>query len=314
MSKDAINDSEEYARYKYVIENIKDIIWEMDSRLAFTFVSPTVFSMTGYTVEEMVGKTILDFLTIESKKNIAEQWKDKVQERVNGDYGTVLYDVNLVCKDGRTIWCEVSVKPVFKGKEFIGYIGSTRDISEKKIYQNQLNRFLEELTDKNKKLEDLAALDMLTGALNRRKFDYFVNLEVEKKEKYGSPFSIIMFDIDKFKGINDQYGHKKGDKILKDITTLIKYTLRVTDKLFRWGGDEFIILLPELALRNALKVADKVRQIIQSYDFEIGNDALTVSLGVGEYSLHENTDQFVTRVDTALLKAKSSGRNKAELG
>lgn len=154
---------------------------------------------------------------------------------------------------------------------------------------------------------------MLTGAYNRRKLEYFVGLEIEKKEKYGSPFSIIMFDIDNFKGNNDHNGHKKGDRILQDITALIKYTLRVTDKLFRWGGDEFIILLPELTIENALKVADRVRETIQSFDFDIGNKKVTVSLGVGDYTLNENPDQFITRVDNALLKAKLNGKNKVEL-
>lgn len=305
--------SHEYARYKYVTENIKDVIWEMDINLIFTFVSPTVNAMTGYDVEEMVGRCVLDFLTAESKARVLEQWKHTVHKRIHDNFkNTILYDVRLICKDGKTIWCEVSFKPIFRGKDFIGYVGTTRDISEKKINENKLKKYLEELKYKNEQLEDMATLDMLTGAYNRRKFEYFIGLEIEKKEKYGSPFSIIMLDIDNFKGINDYNGHKKGDRILQDITVLIKNTLRATDKLFRWGGDEFIILLPELTLKNALKVADKVKDTIQSFDFDIENKEVTVSLGVGDYTLNENPEQFVTRVDKALLKAKFNGRNKVE--
>lgn len=313
MSNEEINNFNEYARYKYVIENIKDVIWEMDTKLVFTFVSPTINGMAGYVADEMVGRCILDFLTAESKAHIVEQWKHLVHKRIEDDFrNVVLYDLQLICKDGNTIWCEACVKPIFRGKNFIGYIGTTRDITDKKLCENKANRYLEELKYKNEKLENLATLDMLTGAYNRRKFEYFICLEIEKKKNYGSPFSIIMFDIDNFKGINDHYGHKKGDRILQDITALIKHTLRVTDKLFRWGGDEFIILLPELTLKNAFKVADKVRETVQSYNFDIENKEVTVSLGVGEYTLNENLDQFVTRVDKALLKAKSYGRNKTE--
>lgn len=304
---------EEYARYKYVIENIKDIIWEMDTNFIFTFVSPTAKETTGYEIDELVGRCMLDFLTNESKEQVLDRWRQNVNSRINDDLKKIiLYDVQFVCKEGKVIWFEVSVKPVIKGKTIIGYIGATRDISEKKEYENELRKYIEELKYTNRKLDELATLDMLTGAYNRRKFEYYVKLSIDKKEKYISPFSIIMFDIDHFKKINDSYGHKMGDQILQEISTIVKCTLREADKLFRWGGDEFIILLPETTLKNAYKVAEKVRKSIESTDFEIKNSKVTVSLGAGEHIIGESIDQFVSRVDNALLKAKSNGRNKAE--
>lgn len=309
-----IPDSAEYARYKYVIENIKDVIWELDPNIIFTFISPTAYSMAGYTAEEMIGRSILDFLTAESKAQISEQWQQTVPKRITGNFqNTILYDVQFICKNGNIIWCEVCVKPSFMGEDFIGYIGTTRDVSEKKIYENNLKRYFIELGAKNMQLENLANFDMLTGAYNRRKFEYFVDLEIEKKVNCNIPFSIIMFDIDNFKGINDNNGHKKGDKILQDITAIIKQTLRGTDQLFRWGGDEFIILLPELTLKNAQRVAGRMKESINKFDFGINNIEVTVSLGIGEYTLSENPEQFVTRVDNALLKAKHNGKNKVEL-
>jgi diguanylate cyclase (GGDEF)-like protein/PAS domain S-box-containing protein len=306
MSESRHGDQDEYARYKYVIENVKDVIWEMDPNMVFTFVSPTLKAMSGYTPEEMIGRCILDFLVPESKSRLKGKWNRAISKRLEGSLkSTVLYDVEMICKDGSTIWCEVSVKPVFGERGFSGYIGTTRDVSEKRKY-------LEELKCKNQQLEDLLTLDILTGAFNRRKFEYFVGQEIEKKEKYGSTFSIIIFDVDDFKKINDYSGHKKGDEVLRDITSLLKVTLRATDKLFRWGGDEFIILLPELALKYATKVAQKVREKIAAYDFGTAGQGTTVSLGVGEYAENENQDQFVNRVDHALLKAKFGGKNKVE--
>lgn len=313
LSKEINDMLAEYARYKYVIENIKDVIWEIDSNFVFTFVSPALKEMVGYEAEEMTGKSVFDFLTPESKAYMLEHWKQKGPGRLNGSLReTALYDIQMICKNGERLWCQLCIKPVFNGNDFRGYIGTTRDISEKKNTENQMKIYLETLQYKNEQLEDLAALDMLTGAYNRRKFEYFVSLEIEKKVKYGTSFSIIMFDLDNFKSINDTFGHKKGDNILQDITVLIKKTLRATDKLFRWGGDEFIIFLPDQTLKNALKVADKIRRAIRLYDFETGDKEVSVSLGVGEYNLNETQDQFVTRVDNALLKAKSNGRNKVE--
>ncbi|MGI6066997.1 MAG: sensor domain-containing diguanylate cyclase, partial [Bacillota bacterium] len=184
----------EYARYKYVIENIKDVIWELDTELVFTFVSSTAKGMTGYKPEEMIGRCMLDFLIPESKANICKLCVENINEKVDDSFKTAtLYDLGFICKDGSIIWCEVSAKPVFESKNFIGYIGTTRDISEKKAYEDKLKCYIEELKCKNEQLEKLVTLDMLTGAYNRRKFEYFVGLEIEKKKKYGSPFSIIMF-------------------------------------------------------------------------------------------------------------------------
>jgi diguanylate cyclase (GGDEF)-like protein len=161
----------------------------------------------------------------------------------------------------------------------------------------------------SEQFEDMATFDALTGAYNRRKFKYFIEREIEKAEKYGNPFSINMLDIDNFKQVNDVGGHNKGDHVLKDVVSLIKNTLRATDRLFRWGGDEFIILLPDLNMDNALKVADRLRERIESNILDSEGKGITVSLGIGTFEANETTDQFVARVDKALLRAKSSGKN-----
>ncbi|MEA4813544.1 MAG: sensor domain-containing diguanylate cyclase [Oscillospiraceae bacterium] len=301
---------DEYSRYKYVVENIKDVIWELDTNMIFTFISPTVKGMTGYNDCEIIGRCMLDFLTDKSKKLIMDQVKKRRDIGSKGD--SPLYDVKFVCKDGHKIWCEVCVKPIFKDETLICYIGTSRDISEKKMYEQKLKEMITQQKRTNKQLENLATFDMLTGTYNRRKFEYFVNCEVEKVERYGTTFSISMFDIDNFKQINDVNGHDKGDIVLHDIASLIKRTIRATDLLFRWGGDEFIVLFPDLSLENALVVANKIRETVYSYKFGIEVEAVTISLGIGTYNLGENMDQFVSRVDKALLRAKKNGKNTIE--
>lgn len=303
----------EYERYKYVIENIKDIIWEMDINFAFTFVSPTAVETTGYETDELVGKCMLDFLTPDSRENVLVHWKINELKRIKGGLKTItLYDLEFMCKDGSLIWFEVSAKPVFKGSEVVGYIGSSRDVTEKKVYENELRMYIEELKRTNVKLHELATLDMLTGAYNRRNFEHYFSESVAKNEKFNSPFSIIIFDIDHFKLVNDQYGHNKGDHILQEIAELVRHTIRDTDLLFRWGGDEFIILLPEITLKNAYKVAEKVRRSIEACDFGLPENDVTVSMGVGQYKKGDSVYQFVSVTDSALLKAKANGRNKVE--
>lgn len=305
--------SNELNRYKYIIENIKDIVWEMDIDFIYTFVSPTAFETTGYRSEELIGTSMLEYLTPESRENIMIHWKINQLKRINGELKTItLYDLEFISKSGDIIWFEVSSKPIIRNGEIVGYIGSSRDISEKKEYENELKIYIDELKRTNVKLNELATLDTLTGAYNRRNFENFFSEAVLKKEKFDTPFSIIMFDIDHFKHINDLYGHNKGDHILFELADLVRHTIRESDLLFRWGGDEFIILLSGVKSTNAYKVAEKVRAAIESYDFGLPGKDVTVSMGVGEYQKGDNVYQFIACTDSALLKAKSNGRNKVE--
>ncbi len=305
---------EEYNRYKFAMENIHDIVWEMDTNLIFTFVSPNSKELSGYEAEEMIGRSMLDYLSKESKSYISDSIRLFHKRRINGSLKRpFLYDVEFINKDGTISWYEVSVKPVFKEEIFDGYIGTSRDISEKKVHEAEVQKYIKELESTNRKLDKLATFDMLTGVYNRRKFEQDVTLASEKREKYESPFAIIMFDIDGFKLINDQYGHKMGDVILQEMTSVVKRSLRETDKLFRWGGDEFVILLQETSIKNAFKAAEKVRKTVESYSFELEDSNVTISLGVGEYIQGDSIDQFLSYVDNALLKAKSNGKNRVEL-
>jgi diguanylate cyclase (GGDEF)-like protein/PAS domain S-box-containing protein len=301
----------DYDRYKYMIENIKDVVWEMDMDFNFTFVSPNSKEMVGYEPEDLVGCKMPDFLTEKSRNYVLDQAVQHLSKRLRGDHEEiVLHNVEFICTDGLVKWVEISAKPVFKEGRFAGYIGTTRDISERKGYESQLKRYIEELQTINDKLEKMATTDELTGAYNRRKFDDDLNSIIMKKKIYGTSFSLIFFDIDRFKIINDSFGHKVGDYVLQSVSRLVREHIRATDGLFRWGGEEFIIILPEVNLESAKNVADKIRVLIQDHDFGI-EKTITISLGVGEYKPGEDIDQVIVRLDNALLRAKSKGRNRA---
>ncbi len=190
-----------------------------------------------------------------------------------------------------------------------------------KKYENdmlELNKTLEfkvklrtkELELLNKTLKTQAITDSLTGIYNRNMFNTILVTRSEEAKKFDKPLSLIMFDIDYFKKINDNYGHQAGDVILKELTKLIGLHIRKDDVFVRWGGEEFMLLL-NLKLEIALSVAENLRKVVENYDFSKVKK-ITCSFGVGEYKLSQTLDEFVRVTDDALYLAKSNGRNRVE--
>ncbi len=165
----------------------------------------------------------------------------------------------------------------------------------------------------NKKVEILIGTDNLTKTYNRTKFYEIIGMELKRKERFDNNISLIMYDIDYFKRINDKYGHNKGDSVLKEITQLIKVNIRQIDYLFRWGGEEFIIVLPHTKLLDAVEAAEKLRKKIEKFNFQLdGLEKVTVSFGVVEFNTNESIDDLINRVDELLYEAKRSGRNQVK--
>ena len=302
--------SQQFSRYEYIIKNIKDVIWELNEDFVFTFISPNAKDLSGYEAEELVGCKIPDLLVEESRIYFFNQVYQHANKRINGEpEKTILHDVQLVCKNGSAKWVQVSCNRMYEEGRFIGYIGTTRDISEKKEYEYQLSKYIQELKIINAELEKTATTDILTGTYNRRKFEDDLDFIISKKEKHEIHFSLVFFDIDHFKTVNDLFGHKIGDLVLQRISKLVLENIRATDRLFRWGGEEFIIILHNSDLQNARNVAEKIRNIIKNEDFGI-EKKITISLGVSEYIANENADQIIGRIDKILYQAKTQGRNR----
>lgn len=310
MESDQSPQSQQNDRYQYIIENIKDVIWELNQDFVFTFVSPNARAMTGYSAEEIVGRKLTDFLTDVSKEYFLDQVRLRRENWFGKDRGKdVLHDVQFVCKNGFIKWVQVSANLMRRDGVFIGYIGTTRDIMERKEYEYQLNQYVQELKKLNTELEKSATLDLLTGVYNRRKFEDDLDLLISQTSQAALEFSLIFFDIDHFKTINDIFGHPAGDLVLQQISQLVGKNIRKTDRLFRWGGEEFTILLQNTHLEDARKVAEKIRRLIESADFGLAKK-ITISFGVGQYQAPENADQIVARVDKILYQAKMQGGNR----
>ena len=154
-----------------------------------------------------------------------------------------------------------------------------------------------------------ALTDALTGLLNRHALYPILNQELDRSARYARPFSIILFDIDEFKAVNDTFGHMEGDKVLKELSTLVSGLLRKTDYAGRWGGEEFLLILPETDTAEAVILAERIRMKIEDTFFtQVYN--VTASFSVVAYRSSQNLEAMLECADKALYQAKNNGRNQ----
>ncbi len=158
----------------------------------------------------------------------------------------------------------------------------------------------------------LSLTDSLTGLYNRRHLDNCIEREFLRSKRYSSDLSAAIIDIDFFKKINDSYGHLCGDFVLKETAYLILENFRKTDLVFRYGGEEFVVILTETGAENAFIPLERLRKLIESYPFKYNGTAinLTVSIGISSNNV-ETVEEFLDNADKALYKAKQSGRNNS---
>jgi diguanylate cyclase (GGDEF)-like protein len=166
-----------------------------------------------------------------------------------------------------------------------------------------------QLYQKISQIKEMALRDALTGLYNRSSLTEHIETEMARHRRMGTPFSLIYLDVDDFKKINDLYGHKSGDSALRTLAALLLENMRAIDSTGRWGGEEFLICLPDTDLQHALTVAEKLRARIEATDFELPV-GVTASFGVAGYRRHESLDSVIARADESLYRAKESGKNR----
>ncbi|MFI4914878.1 MAG: diguanylate cyclase [Phycisphaerales bacterium JB060] len=161
-------------------------------------------------------------------------------------------------------------------------------------------------------LEAEAHTDALTGLPNRRRAEGALEDEVERSDRYGRPLSVLLFDLDRFKDVNDALGHEAGDRVLSEVRSLLAQRLRDSDVLARWGGEEFLLIAPEMGRAQAARLAERLRRLVELHDFGVGS-GLTASFGVAERRVGETAAELVRRADEAMYAAKRDGRNAVRL-
>ncbi|MBN2530213.1 MAG: diguanylate cyclase [Deltaproteobacteria bacterium] len=160
-----------------------------------------------------------------------------------------------------------------------------------------------------KMLERQARTDFLTGCFNKNMFNDILSTEMKRSERHGHVFTLIIFDIDDFKLVNDTHGHLAGDAVLRQMAEIVVGSIRQSDALIRWGGEEFFILLPETALEGGALLAEKLRRRIRKFDFEKAG-RLSCSFGVAQWKNEVGEDGIIGMADSALYLAKNSGKNR----
>jgi len=194
-------------------------------------------------------------------------------------------------------WLEHESYPITSGAYAGGRIDIYRDLTERVKLENELSH--------------RATHDYLTGLLNRQQFEVLLDQEIFRARRYESPLSVIMFDVDRFKTINDNLGHAAGDVVLKELARELKKWVRESDSVARWGGEEFTLMLPDCGLRDAERMAEHLRGRVLEVTFSADIHHLTISLGVAAYRHNESRRELLRRVDDALYTAKQKGRNRA---
>ncbi len=188
-----------------------------------------------------------------------------------------------------------------------------RELVKSMRIEEELQKSKQQLTESNQELYRRATEDPLTGLYNRRKMNDYLDHELERSSRGNDPLAFLITDIDNFKLVNDTYGHDCGDQVLMEIAGLLREKVRGQDIVARWGGEEFLILLPATAMPGALTLAENLRKAVEGREIQCESQAISVTMtfGVTEYAPGKDREELVKEADLALYQGKRAGRNRS---
>lgn len=281
-------------RYRTLVETAHDLVWSMNTDGHWTYLNNAVTQIYGYELKEMIGHHFSQFQAPVSHA----QDKRALKRLLLGDE-LVQYETLLKHKDGTQRHISFNAKPIYDEKDNIVSIsGTARDITDQKAYENELTYQSQH--------------DTLTGLLNRRYFHQELTRVIARVARSGMECALLYIDLDQFKYINDTLGHAAGDTLLIECTNLLQKHTRDGDLLARFGGDEFTILLYNIAPSKAQSVAENLRDLFDKYRFYQKGKAYNVTCSIGLSIIDNNIsspDDALSRADLACNVAKTHGRN-----
>ncbi|MFZ4540003.1 diguanylate cyclase domain-containing protein, partial [Propionivibrio sp.] len=292
-------------RHRLLADHATDVIWTMNLQGRFTYVSPSVERLRGYTSAEVMQQTMEQALCPSSIPIATESLGKSIAAMSVGlPFIDFRGELEQPCKNGSTVWTEAITSSMRDSDgKFIGILGVSRDITERKRLEQEV--------------QQLAFYDPLTHLPNRRLFNDRLSQTLARAKRAQTRMALMFIDLDKFKPINDQYGHEAGDWVLHSVARRIESCLRSSDTAARVGGDEFLVLLPDVQTgSDALAVAEKIRIELERPFVTPSKLSLRVSssIGIAIYPDHANTEQDLLRLgDRAMYQAKRSGGNTVEL-
>ncbi|GGC01514.1 histidine kinase [Marinobacterium zhoushanense] len=319
-----------------ILDVIVEGTWDWNGQTGEVLRSPGWYRMLGYEV----GAFKKDVFTWENviHPDDYERVMENFELYITGKIDTYCIDYRCLKADGDYLWITDRARVVEQNPDgtVSRMIGAHHNIHDTRVAQIELikkNELLEEgnltlekiiskkaeelekrnieLNEKIAEIESISNTDALTGIANRNKFEVELSKEISRSERYGHPLSLAIFDVDYFKHINDTYGHRTGDEVLKKLADFVRHNIRDMDIFARWGGEEFVIIFPSIHLEDAVHATEKLRAQISQYEIKTGL-FITCSFGVTECGKGESVEALFTRIDNALYVAKKSGRNRVE--
>jgi diguanylate cyclase (GGDEF)-like protein/PAS domain S-box-containing protein len=292
--------------YQSILENLSEGIYYVDKDRSITYWNKAAENITGYTKEEVMGKSCADNLLrhIDEEGNELCITSCPLNDAVkNGD--TKEKSIYLHHKDGHRLHVFTRVAPITgdDGK-IVGAVEMFHDLST-----NTHGELICEL----EKLKEEVYTDSLTNIGNRKYASISMERRLSEWTEVGIPFSIFFIDIDDFKRINDTYGHDTGDKVLKMVAKSITGTLRAMDVACRWGGEEFIVISPNLTGKTTEQVGERIRQFVEKswIKTDEGEDLyVTISVGCTVVTENDTEGSVIKRADTAMYRSKLDGKNR----
>jgi diguanylate cyclase (GGDEF)-like protein/PAS domain S-box-containing protein len=291
----ALLESEERFRSTFDAAAVGMALVDLEGR--FIQVNAALCHLVGYTEAELTQKTFQDI----THPDDLESDLALLNELLSGTRQSYQMEKRYVKKDGRVIWILLSGSAVRDSTgKVLYFVGQIQDINERKVLLDRLER--------------QAQQDYLTGLCNRRFFLEQAETELARAQRYDNELSLFMLDIDHFKAINDTYGHATGDVVLQTLSHILRETLRSVDIIGRWGGEEFVILLPETDAQEAAEIAERLRDAIDHAKVTMTTGLplhFTASIGITTLKEKDiNIDILLNYADEALYQAKNTGRNK----
>jgi diguanylate cyclase (GGDEF)-like protein/PAS domain S-box-containing protein len=299
--------------YKRAVD-ISNIVSKTNPKGIITYVNDKFCEISGYNRNELIGRPHSIIRHPDMERSAFKDLWDTIKSKK--PWHGIIKNMR---KDGRQYIVDSIVIPILDiDGDVIEYMAVRHDITELEETKEQLKNInqamknkVDELHSMTSSLEQQANMDKLTGIFNRDKFEEIFSMLIKDSAKRDRKLSLVLFDIDYFKSVNDTYGHQAGDTVLKELSDMIANNIKTSDFFARWGGEEFVILLPNTDLDGAYLFAEKLRKLVKTHHFDIVGK-ITVSFGVGELNEYENKLTLFEKVDKALYQAKNKGRNRVE--